>query len=121
MTVTSGSSTLIDGESFSCTCVAKPAASAVAKCTGVGLAFTIEVTLSNGAEATAPASFDIEWATDEATPPTGSKEAGPIAPGGPNEVVDVAVESGAPTTVTATSAGQTFVFEKLFGDCQPIS
>lgn len=130
LTVTSGSSTLINGQAFSDSCKAEPAATAsIVGCIPLTdeetAGLEVEVTLSNGSHATLPASFSVEWApphlhTSGAEPIT--KSYGPLAPGIAETpfVIDVGVEEEevepftlTSTTLTITSGGET-ILSKTF-------
>lgn len=123
LTVTSGTQTLISGQSFTSTCVAAPAATAVIGCSGgsgeVGGGFnggSVMVVLTNGADATLPASFTVS-ASGNTVAGFGPTVFGPVAPGGSlTEYIPVDA-SGNNVSVTVSSGGKTLISPVFTGGC----
>jgi hypothetical protein len=116
LTVTSGSTTLISGESFKNSCVAKPSATVLSdQCKfEEDMVFAeAKIELSNAATATLPAAFEVEWTSPAETLET--KEYGPLAPGG-TETITLSLIA-APSEVTVRSGGQVLMKEELSSVC----
>lgn len=122
VTVVSGSSTLIDAESFMNTCVPKPAAKAtfVEACQQKQDYDTeYEVELTNEASATWPATFKLEWTGPEEKLETA--EYGPLAPGKTEKVFIVVGPPPSPGgfegELKVSSAGSILLEEKIAVGC----
>lgn len=103
VTVSANGTTLISHRSISNTCATptpQPAATATMSCSAGG----VVVTLSNGASATADASFDVNGASY-----------GPLAPGA-SQAVTLPLSFGATVQVTVSSGTATLISDQSFTD-----
>ena len=121
LTVTSGSSTLLNA-SYSNTCSAGPVAAFVGLFCGGGgddgtAGGVLVVQLSNAADATLPASFTVT-ATGTTTAGYGPTTIGPLAAGASDTVLIPVDASGNPITASVTSAGMQPV-SQTFSGCTP--
>lgn len=121
LTVTSGSSTLLNA-SYSNTCSAGPAAAFVGVFCGAGgedgtAGGVLVVQLSNAADATLPASFTVT-ATGTTTAGYGPTTIGPLAAGASDTVLIPVDASGNTITATVSSGGTQLVSQTLSG-CSP--
>ena len=118
LTVSSGSQTLLNAAAYADTCAAAPSALAVAAC--VSSTFdsqgggTIAVTLTNGADATLPASFTVA-ATGNTSSGYGPQSVGPLAPGASQTILIPIDGSGNTSTVTVSSGGKQLLDQQVPG------
>jgi hypothetical protein len=115
LTVTSAAQTLLNA-SYTSSCSAAPSASAVAACSTVDPqgGGTIAVTLTNGAEATLPASFTVT-ATGNTSSGYGPQSIGPLAPGASETILIPIDGSGNTSTVTVSSGGKQLLDQQVPG------
>lgn len=118
LTVSSGGQTLLNGTSYSDSCGAAPSALATAACASSALDISgggaIQVTLSNGADASLPATFTVA-ATGNTSSGFGPQSVGPVAPGASETILIPIDLSGSSGTVTVSSGGKQLLDQPFTG------